>query len=197
MACLLIETQQTMNYKTLTDGEISMIKAIAESDFRSGADLLAPVWQPTESKQDRGYLGSLVKKGLAGVDNTTKGEETAWLTETGAQVYTDFMNAANEPKTELQKYNEALADYLKELNEQKSDHEGYIFEVERGRKYDRITMTMKPPYTQKSAFCFVEKETGAILKADSWSTPAKKDRGSIFDAFGKRPITLGSLYIRK
>lgn len=73
--------------EALTNGEIQMLKKIAESEFRSDDDLSAPIWQPTETKEDRGYLGSLVKKGLASVDNSTKGEETCWLTAAGIRSY--------------------------------------------------------------------------------------------------------------
>jgi len=70
----------------LTQGEFRMLRKIAESEYRDG-DLSDVVWGCTETVEDKGYLGSLVKKGLAGVDNTTKGEETCWLTEVGISEY--------------------------------------------------------------------------------------------------------------
>jgi hypothetical protein len=51
-----------------------------------------------------------------------------------------------------------------------------------GRKYAKIVRTD----SQASVHCFVEKETGTILKAASWSTPAKGARGNISDADGGR-----------
>lgn len=43
-------------------------------------------------------------------------------------------------------------------------------------------------------FCFIEKATGDILKAATWSQPAVGKRGNIFDE--KRPLELGQLYKR-
>lgn len=33
-----------------------------------------------------------------------------------------------------------------------------------------------------SVHCFVDRETGDVLKAESWTRPAKGARGNIFDA---------------
>jgi hypothetical protein len=33
----------------------------------------------------------------------------------------------------------------------------------------------------RSAFCFIDKATGDVLKAASWSAPAKHARGNVFD----------------
>lgn len=76
----------------LTTGEFKILKAIADSEFRSDEDLLSPVWQVTETKEDRGYMTSLIKKGLAGVDNTEKGYETCWLTENGVALVKQLRN---------------------------------------------------------------------------------------------------------
>lgn len=74
----------------LTSGEYRILELIAKSDFRSDADLSAPVWQVTETNQDKGYQTSCIKKGLVCVDDTTKGEETVWMTETGIKAYQEY-----------------------------------------------------------------------------------------------------------
>lgn len=51
------------------------------------------------------------------------------------------------------------------------------FEVESGRVYDRVVGVYG---SSRSAFCFVRKSDGAVLKAASWKAPAKHVRGSIF-----------------
>jgi len=53
------------------------------------------------------------------------------------------------------------------------------FSVMSGRKYDRI---VRHTYGQRSAYAFIHKETGAILKASSWNQPdpAKYQRGNIY-----------------
>jgi hypothetical protein len=49
-----------------------------------------------------------------------------------------------------------------------------VFELEELNVRWRITR-------DRSAFCFVDKATGNVLKAASWSAPAKHARGNIFD----------------
>jgi hypothetical protein len=51
-------------------------------------------------------------------------------------------------------------------------------QVEEGRKFLRIVATHG---AGRNVYCFVEKETGRILKAASWKAPAKGGRGSIFE----------------
>ena len=43
-----------------------------------------------------------------------------------------------------------------------------------GKRYIRVT-------TNGSAFCFVDKESGDVLKPNGWKTPAKHARGNIHD----------------
>lgn len=62
------------------------------------------------------------------------------------------------------------------------------FEVTEGRKFCKIISVC----SQTSVFCFVEKSTGDIYKAETWSRPAKGARGNVSDE--KLPLTLGSLY---
>ena len=63
------------------------------------------------------------------------------------------------------------------------------FSVMLGKKFARIvrTDTSGDPKSiwsgeQKSVHCFVNMETGDVLKAAGWKAPAKGARGNIFDA---------------
>jgi len=53
--------------------------------------------------------------------------------------------------------------------------------IERGRKYDRVVLTNP----HKSAFCFIRKDDGAVLKCDGYKRPAKHARGTIFTSDGR------------
>jgi hypothetical protein len=68
---------------------------------------------------------------------------------------------------------------------------------EEGSKYIRIVRIGKNS-TSKSAHCFIEKETGNILKTASWKAPVKKNvRGNIFDADPLKGVTVyGAVYLR-
>jgi hypothetical protein len=59
-------------------------------------------------------------------------------------------------------------------------------EVQDNLKYIRIVSAG----SQRSVFCFIDKRTGDILKADGWKRPAKHARGNIFTPdHGDRAIT--------
>lgn len=76
-----------MNYN-ITPGEYRILKLIVESEYHDGRSVIEnPVWQVTETKEDSGFLGSLVKKGLAGVDNTTQKDATCWITYDGMEAF--------------------------------------------------------------------------------------------------------------
>ena len=64
-----------------------------------------------------------------------------------------------------------------------------------GPKYIKV-VSIHPGHSHGSAFCFVEKETGNVLKAASWSAPAKGPRSNIYSAdFGASGITAyGAVY---
>lgn len=64
-----------------------------------------------------------------------------------------------------------------------------------GRKYVRI---VRSGDSSRSVYCFVERETGNILKAASWKTPAKGARGNIYaDDHGMQAVTAyGAVYRR-
>lgn len=65
-----------------------------------------------------------------------------------------------------------------------------------GKKY--IKIVVKEGGEDRSAFCFVNKENGDVLKPASWSAPAKGARGNIFDAHnGLRTMSwTGPAYLR-
>lgn len=53
-------------------------------------------------------------------------------------------------------------------------------DYEVGKKYIRI-MAVNKSHGGRSAFGFINKENGDVLKADGWKKPAKGIRGNIFD----------------
>lgn len=61
-----------------------------------------------------------------------------------------------------------------------------------GRKNVRIVTDNG---VQRSVFCFVERETGNILKSASWATPAKGARGHISNGVGDL-TPYGAKYLR-
>jgi hypothetical protein len=58
----------------------------------------------------------------------------------------------------------------------------YLFEVEPGRKFLKITKTLGG--TNRSVHCFVDKATGDIYKPASWKTPVKDTRYNLFRDMG-------------
>lgn len=52
------------------------------------------------------------------------------------------------------------------------------FSIEKGKKYARI---VKHAYGSRSVYCFVDLDTGDVLKAASWKSPAKGKRASIWN----------------
>lgn len=70
-----------------------------------------------------------------------------------------------------------------------------------GRKYLKVAIVNggQNGYVHQSVYCFIERETGRILKAESWKKPSLLDRGaSIYDeASYKQADSYGSwLYQR-
>lgn len=57
-----------------------------------------------------------------------------------------------------------------------------------GKKYIRIAK-VETTGSGCSVYCFVERETGDVLKADSWKRPAKGTRGNIFAANNTDGVT--------
>lgn len=70
-------------------------------------------------------------------------------------------------------FDEALDTFLKKCT-QKTSHS---LRVEPLKRYVRVAWG-------ESAFCFIEKATGDVLKPSTWSVPAKHARGNIFDPDG-------------
>lgn len=71
-------------------------------------------------------------------------------------------------ETELNEF----CNFVKEL----LNKEGLDLEVEPGRRYVKLISSRNG---SRSVWCFVEKNTGAILKPASWKAPAKHARGNI------------------
>lgn len=63
----------------------------------------------------------------------------------------------------------------------RKDREWIKFEVSYGAKNAKI---IRSDRGQRSVYCFVDRETGDILKAASWRAPAKHARGNIKDPDG-------------
>lgn len=80
-----------------------------------------------------------------------------------------------------------------------SDHHskmGYLGEpkklhLEEGRRYIKVVR-------DTSAWAFIDKTNGAVLKVASWSAPAKHARGNIFDDFNGLKLIgpYGPAYLR-
>jgi len=70
-----------------------------------------------------------------------------------------------------------------------------VLTIKNGRKYAKIIATA---YQQSHVFCFVNRENGDVLKAESFKKPARHARGSIFaDDHGKSSVSAyGAHYIR-
>lgn len=54
-----------------------------------------------------------------------------------------------------------------------------VYTTERGKKNIRI-VTQDSNGNNRSAFCFIRIEDGAVLKSAGWKAPAKHARGTIF-----------------
>ena len=70
-----------------------------------------------------------------------------------------------------------IDDYLKKMGYDWSE----VLSVDVGKRYVRVVKTDSSG-GRRSAFCFVDKENGDVLKTASWKVPAKHARGNIFDS---------------
>jgi hypothetical protein len=52
------------------------------------------------------------------------------------------------------------------------------FYIDTLRKYYKVVMSHR---NQKSVHCFIDKETGSVLKSASWKSPAKGERFNLLD----------------
>lgn len=64
----------------------------------------------------------------------------------------------------------------------------------KGKKYIRI-IDKVAGQTYGSAFCFIDKATGDVLKASSWNTPAKHTRGNIYKVGNEGVGPYGAHYL--
>jgi len=58
--------------------------------------------------------------------------------------------------------------------------ENVTVEVINGSRYAKVVVCRGE--LERSAYCFVDKTNGNVLKAASWNAPAKHARGNIFNA---------------
>lgn len=64
----------------------------------------------------------------------------------------------------------------------------------KGRRYWRV---VKESLGQRSAYCFVDRTNGDILKAATWKAPAKHARGNVLDDNPLDAVTeYGAKYLR-
>lgn len=100
-------------------------------------------------------------------------------------------------ETEIKAFCEAVQDKVTEGRPSKVFK--YTISAEWGKKNIRIvvneTTDSTPFYKNISVFCFVDIETGNILKAAGWKAPAKGVRGNIKN--GANDVTAyGAVYLR-
>lgn len=87
---------------------------------------------------------------------------------------------------------EDFLDYVhKDVIKNNDGSEKYSFSYMKGRKYVRIVKTYMNNVS-RSSYCFIDMNTGDILKSAGWKGPAEGVRGNIFkkeemkfDAYGE------------
>ncbi len=88
----------------------------------------------------------------------------------------------------MESFDMALARFVNNVNEYRRAEFARWFQkttpaavnlMQGGKKYIRV-ISEEPG--SRSVYCFVDAETGDILKADGWKRPAKGARGSIFSS---------------
>ena len=68
-----------------------------------------------------------------------------------------------------------------------------VLSAEPGRRYVRIVIAD----TVRSAYCFIDRVNGDVLKPDGWKRPAKGARGNIYTGAAKDAVgPYGALYLR-
>jgi len=111
------------------------------------------------------------------------------------------MGSLRELKREC--FGERLNTFLKESQRiVNKNHEKYkhltppTLRLEEGKRYIRIVSDDGPHHI--SAWGFIDKTNGDVLKAASWKAPAKHARGNLFDEWnGLKYITpYGPAYLR-
>jgi hypothetical protein len=105
--------------------------------------------------------------------------------ETAPQTFHDMMTLW------LEAANKMLSDYMaKNFPSQKE-----MLTMEEGQKYVRIVKTAANG-SSRSAFVFINKETGEIFKPAGWKAPAKHARGNIRNLVKLDVIPYGPAYLR-
>lgn len=74
---------------------------------------------------------------------------------------------------------------------------GTVLEHTVGARYVRVVSRDRATGLNRSAWCFVDRQTGDVLKCDGWKRPAKGARGSIYaDAQPSGVTPYGGAYAR-
>lgn len=93
------------------------------------------------------------------------------------------------PSTPMEGFLKAAQDKVNERYASYAPRQSAALSAEDGPKYTRIVITGN--HGGRSAFCFIEKSTGNVLKASGWKTPEKRSpRSNIHNSdFGASGIT--------
>lgn len=86
---------------------------------------------------------------------------------------------------------EKIASFVDSLNKKFTE---YKFSSEAGRKNTRI---VREAHGQRSVYCFIENETGNILKAAGWKAPAKGVRGNLLTVDMHKLDQYGGCFYRR
>lgn len=104
---------------------------------------------------------------------------------------------------ELQDFDRALKSFIED-SQQKIDREEAKYqhvqrtrlETTEGKKFIRI-VAVNQSHNGKSAWAFVNKENGDILKPAGWNTPAKHARGNIYQPDSWKSVSqYGPAYLK-
>jgi hypothetical protein len=73
--------------------------------------------------------------------------------------------------------------HITEIKQLQERGHGCYYYLESGRKYYKL---VHEDGHQRSAHCFIDKVTGEVFKAASWSNPAKKARYNLMSDFSRK-----------
>lgn len=82
------------------------------------------------------------------------------------------------------------------LNRVKKDHQPNVYVSNNGPKYVRINVSGMTDGSHGYVYCFIEKSTGNVLKAATYSAPAKHARGNIYEIGNEGVERYGAKYLR-
>lgn len=159
-------------------------------------------------KTNSGYLSGYSGDGRNGVDAQysdkpsdalyfpTREDAVDLVMKNGWELYLFRVEPAN--------FNAALAEFVGKAQVLVSDSDrrfsraafNTTLSTEFGRRYVRVVKS--DDYGSRSAYCFVDTQTGNVLKADGWKRPTKHARGNIYgEDGGLGGVTpYGAAYIR-